>query len=288
MKRNMDKKKKKRRLIYTLFSSMILLGVLLLLAPIIFDMIDLAKRNDQVVKYEQQLPVEDPQLKLINKYNEMIDHQQKEEPADKVDVTEILKDLKTPIGYIDIPSIKLKNMVIYFGDSDWVLSRGIGTLPWTSLPSGGKNTLSGITGHSGLANQILFDNIRYLKNGDVFYVNAFGKRLAYQVYDQKVVDPNDKEAPKAFYVQEGKDLAALMTCTPLFINSHRLVVYGKRIPIKKAKEVKTAHRTVWSLDTIWIAVMLLFLLLLLFWLLYRYVRDKRKKKEMKKKDVTNS
>ena len=280
MKRNVDRKKQKRRIIYTLFSSVILLGVLLLLAPIIFDMVNLAHRKDMMTKYEQQLPVEDAQLTLIKKYNEMIYHQQKEESTETIKITEIQKNLKLPIRYIDIPSIKLKNMVIYFGDSDWVLNRGIGTLPWTSLPIGGKNTLSGITGHSGLANQILFDNIRYLNNGDIFYVNAFGKRLAYQVYDQKVIDPNDKEAIKAFYVQKDKNIAALMTCTPLFVNSHRLVVYGKRIPIKDAKKVKIAHRTIWSLDMIWITVLLLFLLLLLLWMLYRYFRDKRKKREI--------
>ncbi|WP_395530626.1 hypothetical protein, partial [Enterococcus lactis] len=74
MKRNVDRKKQKRRIIYTLFSSVILLGVLLLLAPIIFDMVNLAHRKDMMTKYEQQLPVEDAQLTLIKKYNEMIYH----------------------------------------------------------------------------------------------------------------------------------------------------------------------------------------------------------------------
>lgn len=285
MTESTSKKKRKRRMIYTLFSSVILLGILLLLAPMIYDMVNLAHRKDMVTKYEKQLPYDDAQFSLIKKYNQMIYHQQKEEPTEKIDITEIQRDLKTPIGYINIPSIKLKNMLIYFGDSDWVLDRGIGTLPWTTLPVGGKDTLSGITGHSGMANQILFDNIRYLKNGDVFYVNAFGKRIAYQVYKQKIVDPDDRNAAKAFYIQKDKDIAALMTCTPLFVNSHRLIVYGKRIPIKAAKEVKTAHRTVWSLDTIWIAVMLLFLLILLLWLIYRYFRNKRKEKENQTEDV---
>ncbi|MGX7164043.1 class C sortase [Enterococcus massiliensis] len=280
-KKKVDKKKRKRRMIYTFFSSIILLGVLLLLAPILFDMVDLAHRKEMVSQYEEKVPEKgNATLELVKKYNKMIYQQQKGEAVEEeVKITDIQSDLKTPIGFINIPSIHLINMVIHFGDSDWALNRGIGTLPWTTLPIGGKNTLSGITGHSGLANQILFDNIRHLKNGDVFYVNAFGENLAYQVYDQKVVDPRDEDAAKVFYVQEGKDIAALMTCTPLFINSHRLVIYGKRIPMKVAKKVKTARRTVWSLDAIWIATMLLFLLLLLLWLIYRYFRDKRKEKQ---------
>ena len=60
---------------------------------------------------------------------------------------------------INIPAVHLDPMVIYYGSSDWVLNRGIGNLSWTSLPVGGKNTLSVLTGHSGLANQIYFDNI---------------------------------------------------------------------------------------------------------------------------------
>ncbi|MBM7712202.1 class C sortase [Enterococcus xiangfangensis] len=279
-KKKVDKKKRKKRIIYTFFSSVILLGVLLLLAPIFFDMIDLAKRKDMVADYEQKVPEKgNATIELIKKYNKMIYQQQKGEAAEEVKITDIQSDLKTPIGFVNIPSIHLINMVIHFGDSDWVLNHGIGTLPFTTLPIGGKNTLSGVTGHSGLANQILFDNIRYLKNGDVFYLNAFGKETAYKVYDKKVVDPKDKDAVKAFYIQQDKDLAALMTCTPLFINSHRLVVYGKRIPLKAAKEVKTVHRTVWSLDTIWIATLLIFLLLLLLWLIYRYFRDRRKEKQ---------
>lgn len=31
-------------------------------------------------------------------------------------------------------------------------------------------------------------------------------------------------------IQEGKDLVTLITCTPYMINTHRLLVMGKRIP----------------------------------------------------------
>ncbi|MGX7164005.1 class C sortase [Enterococcus massiliensis] len=261
-----------------IFGSVIFLGVLLLIVPIFYDLVTQNHCKSVVTTYEEKIPEEkNTTLELIKKYNEMIYHQQKGKASEEVNITDIQKDLKKPIGYINIPSINLTNMLIYFGDSEWTLNQGIGTLPWTTLPIGGKNTLSGITGHSGLANQILFDNIRYLKKGDVFYLNTFGQNLAYEVYDQKTVDPNDKAAIEAFYIQENKDIVALMTCTPLFINSHRLIVYGKRVPIKAAKEVQTAHRTVWTLDTIRIAVLLLFLVLLLFWLIYHHFRNKQER-----------
>lgn len=279
VRKKIEKTQKGRRKVYTIFGSVIFLGVLLLIVPIFYDLVTQNHRKSVVTTYEEKIPEEkNTTLELIKKYNEMIYHQQKGKASEEVNITDIQKDLKKPIGYINIPSINLTNMLIYFGDSEWTLNQGIGTLPWTTLPIGGKNTLSGITGHSGLANQILFDNIRYLKKGDVFYLNTFGQNLAYEVYDQKTVDPNDKAAIEAFYIQENKDIVALMTCTPLFINSHRLIVYGKRVPIKAAKEVQTAHRTVWTLDTIRIAVLLLFLVLLLFWLIYRHFRNKQERK----------
>lgn len=279
VRKKIEKTQKGRRKVYMIFGSVIFLGVLLLIVPIFYDLVTQNHRKSVVTTYEEKIPEEkNTTLELIKKYNEMIYHQQKGKASEEVNITDIQKDLKKPIGYINIPSINLTNMLIYFGDSEWTLNQGIGTLPWTTLPIGGKNTLSGITGHSGLANQILFDNIRYLKKGDVFYLNTFGQNLAYEVYDQKTVDPNDKAAIEAFYIQENKDIVALMTCTPLFINSHRLIVYGKRVPIKAAKEVQTAHRTVWTLDTIRIAVLLLFLVLLLFWLIYRHFRNKQERK----------
>nr|WP_226999249.1 sortase [Schleiferilactobacillus harbinensis] len=126
-----------------------------------------------------------------------------------------------------------------------------------------------MTGHSGLANRIFFDNIRYLKNGDIIYVNVLGKRHAYAVAAKKVVDPESPSAIKAFYVQPGKDRIALMTCTPLFINTKRLIVYGERIPMKQAQAAETTNRTFWSVEHIWLASIGLFLILLLLALWWR-------------------
>lgn len=41
------------------------------------------------------------------------------------------------------------------------------------------------------------------------------------------VEPNDFEP---VLIQHGEDYATLLTCTPYMINSHRLLVRGKRIP----------------------------------------------------------
>ena len=45
-------------------------------------------------------------------------------------------------------------------------------------------------------------------------------------YDTNVVLPYETES---LHIEEGKDLASLITCHPYRHNSHRLVVYGERI-----------------------------------------------------------
>lgn len=217
-------------------------------------------------------------LRRAKAYNQKIFEQQQTLGA--ADGTPMIKAIfpkaKQPIGYINIPAIHLDPMVIYYGSSDWVLTRGIGNLPWTSLPIGGKNTLSTLTGHSGLANQIYFDNIKHLKNGDKVFVHSLGKNLAYKVYKRKIIDPNNKAALKALHVKQNKDEIALVTCTPVFVNSHRLIVYAKRTPYKAATKQHVATRDFWSLDHIFMMAILLFILLLILYLIYSKYRNRKR------------
>ncbi|APT17972.1 hypothetical protein FC62_GL001368 [Amylolactobacillus amylotrophicus DSM 20534] len=126
-----------------------------------------------------------------------------------------------------------------------MLEKGIGNLAWSSLPTGGKNTLSVLTGHSGLANQIYFDNIKHLKKGDIIYLNVFGDKLSYKVIGQQVIDPNNHAEYDHLYVKPGQDRITLMTCTPIFINSHRLLIFAKRVPTKVAQKTQIKHRNIW-------------------------------------------
>ncbi|WP_179395856.1 class C sortase [Lacticaseibacillus absianus] len=268
----MAKRSTRGRVYNAFFTTTLLIGVLLFLAPFLFNWQQTAKREQATSTYEQAyLPPAPGIAAKLKRYNEMIYAQQQKRAATKVDVATLQPDRRSPIGYLNIPSIKLKMMPLYFGDSDWVLNRALGTLPFTSLPTGGKNTMAGITGHSGLANRIFFDNIRYLQNGDVVYINAFGQQTAYQVYARKVVDPAKPSAVRAFYVQPGQDRIALMTCTPLFVNSHRLIVYGKRISMRQAKATVTVARDLWRVENLWLIAVVAFLLLLLiaWWLTRR-------------------
>ncbi|MDU0348889.1 class C sortase [Actinomyces sp. MRS3W] len=124
-----------------------------------------------------------------------------------------------------IPAIDL-DLPIYHGTSDETLLAGLGHLEGTSLPVGGVGTRSVITGHRGLADARMFTDLNRVEEGDKFIIEVFGEVLTYQVIDTKVVEPDETEALRA---QEDRDLVTLVTCTPLGINTHRILVTGERI-----------------------------------------------------------
>lgn len=126
---------------------------------------------------------------------------------------------------IKIPSIDL-DLPIYHGTSDETLKEGVGHLEGTALPVGGSSTHSVLTGHRGLAEAELFTNLDKVAIGDTFTIEVFGEVLTYQVIDTKVVEPEQTET---LYPQQGADLVTLVTCTPLGINSHRILVTAERI-----------------------------------------------------------
>ncbi|EAO51311.1 Sortase [Bacillus thuringiensis serovar israelensis ATCC 35646] len=61
------------------------------------------------------------------------------------------------------------------------MSRGIGHLDFSSLPIGGENTHTILTGHRGLPSAKLFTDLDKLSEGDLFYIHSLDKVLAYKV-----------------------------------------------------------------------------------------------------------
>jgi sortase A len=76
-----------------------------------------------------------------------------------------------------------------------------------------------------MPNARMFDDIHSLDVGDVFVLWTLREPYAYRVFDVQVVEPDDTGSLEP---QPGRDIVALVTCTPINVNSHRLVVYGER------------------------------------------------------------
>ena len=138
-----------------------------------------------------------------------------------------------------IPSIAA-DLPIYHGTSDEVLREGVGHLEGTALPVGGVGTHAVLTGHRGLADAELFTRLNEVAVGDTFTIEVFGEVLTYRVRETKVVEPADTET---LFPVPDEDLVTLVTCTPLGINTQRILVTGERVTPTPIEDVKAAGKT---------------------------------------------
>lgn len=146
-------------------------------------------------------------------------------------------------GYIEIPKLHVY-MVIYHGTGAVELEKGAGHMERTSLPVGGADTHAVITGHRGLPSAELFTELDKMEEKDVFYLHILNETLAYEVEHIEVVLSDQVNEVE---VVAGQDLVTLVTCTPYGINSHRILVTGKRIPCEP--EVKNKSRQ--AMQSVW-------------------------------------
>lgn len=137
---------------------------------------------------------------------------------------EILNISNGMMGYLKIPKIHV-SLPIYHGTGADALRSGIGHLPESAFPIGGEGNHSVLTGHTGLPSARLLTDLRELETGDQFYISILGDMLTYQVEEIQTVLPEEAEALTPV---PGEDQCTLVTCTPYGINSHRLLVTGKR------------------------------------------------------------
>ncbi|QTB90703.1 class C sortase [Bifidobacterium saguini] len=164
--------------------------------------------------------------------------------------------LSTPadgiMSTIDYPRLGI-NLPIRHGTGAATLAAGAGHLYGTSLPVGGTSTRTVISAHTGLADRLLFDRIslRQAREGDIFYITTLGRTLAYQVETISIVDPDDTSGIR---IQEGRDLATLLTCTPYGVNNQRILVTGHRTGMPDpAPEPGNAPRShAWIIPIMWI------------------------------------
>jgi sortase A len=118
------------------------------------------------------------------------------------------------------------DLPVYHGTSDETLLRGVGHLEGTSFPVGGVGTRSVLTAHRGLASSTLFSDLDKAKTGDTFTISVLDQVLAYRVVSTQVIEPGETEAIRA---DPERDLVTLVTCTPLGINTHRILVTAERV-----------------------------------------------------------
>ncbi|MGY3724548.1 sortase A [Granulicatella balaenopterae] len=177
------------------------------------------------------------------------------------------------MGTVIIPKIKQK-MIIYHGFTDETLEQGCGHIEGTSLPVGGNSTHSVYVAHRGLPDAKLFTDLDQLEEGDLFYFYVLGNYLAYEVDQMKTVLPNEVNN---IQIEEGQDLATLVTCTPYAVNSHRLLVRGHRVTCDKEQIEEDNNQIKKSLiEKMVLACVIFFVNILLFIALFiRNIKKRR-------------
>lgn len=125
-----------------------------------------------------------------------------------------------------------------------------------------------ISAHRGLPSAKLFTDLDRMEVGDIFTITVLNQILTYEVDQILIVEPSQMEA---LSVTQGEDYCTLLTCTPYGINSHRLLVRGKRIENIQGAIVihKEATKIPPYIVAPAIAIPILFLVLLLSLLTYR-------------------
>ena len=213
---------------------LLLLGLLLLLYPSVSDLLNSRRQSQVLREYEQDLEAleegkREEMLQKVRAYHRALlglpDRWQMEEDLHR-DYLAALDPCGTGVMCrLEIPAIGLA-LPVYHGTEPDVLQIALGHLEGSTLPVGGKGTHCVITGHCGLPSARLFTDLHRLKEGDRFTLWTLGRPLRYELSRISVVEPEDRSA-LAIEVEE--DLCTLMTCTPYGVNSHRLLLTGKRI-----------------------------------------------------------
>ena len=282
----MSKKKKKSN---KLFIFIFILGLAIMSYPMISNWYYRIESNNQVADYKEARDLLSDEeigrrMRLAKIYNDNLgnvtpkDPYSEEEKHKAIENYAQMLELRTKIGVITIPSIDVE-LPIYAGTNEEILQKGAGHLEGTSLPIGGESTHTVITAHSGLPSARLFTDLQKVKMGEKFYIENIAGTLAYQVDHIDVIDPSDFQQ---LLVVPGKDYATLLTCTPIMINTHRLIVRGHRVPYvpevdEKVKEDKGKN--------LGIDKRLIILLIFAIIILGRYLLSKRKKKLAKKREL---
>lgn len=123
------------------------------------------------------------------------------------------------IGILTIPKINL-TVAIGEGTDEKTLLHAVGHFPETTGP--GEVGNFAITGHRGHIFGPFFLRLDQVGVGDSILVKSGAKTHTYQVTETFVVEPQDS------WVLNPTEQAqiTLITCTPTWINTHRLVVKG--------------------------------------------------------------
>jgi LPXTG-site transpeptidase (sortase) family protein len=147
---------------------------------------------------------------------------------------EYSKPMSLSIDSLGIDNINVSTNVISYDEEVYnkVLKDGLAHFKGTPVCGDGGNCF--IYGHSAIETyferhrnnpETIFTRLEDIEIGDIIEIERDGKILKYKARKIKVIEPTDFSA---LDTQGDKETVTLMTCTPIGIGTHRLIVIGEK------------------------------------------------------------
>lgn len=185
------------------------LGVSIALIPFLKDKADIDITNQIVEKWEEDISNElnNQELEVKECYTES-------------DCT-LINELDGVNGIIEIPIIDLKLPILHGAIHD-NMKYSVATMTHKK-PLDGVNFT--VAGHRNIRKGKNFNRLNEVKIGDEIIVKNNDKIYSYNVVDKFIVEPSEIEILE----DTGKTEITLITCYPITISTHRLVIKGEAI-----------------------------------------------------------
>jgi sortase A len=266
----------------------LILGVMILLYPTVSDYWNSFHQSRAIASYLEEIESIDPvsyeqewaraeqyNRELMSKPNRFV--LSEEEYAEY----ESLLNLTGSgiMGYIEIPKINC-SLPVYHGTDEAVLQIAVGHIEGTSLPTGTPGSHTVLSGHRGLPSARLFTDLDQMEEGDLFVIRVMDRVMTYMVDQILIVLPEEMDG---LAIDPNEDYCTLVTCTPYGINSHRLLVRGRRTDNVEMEQIIKVVSDATQIKPILVAPVLAapMLLILLVWMMMSTGRKQRRRKVIK-------
>ena len=266
----------------------LVLGVMILLYPTVSDYWNSFHQSRAIASYLEQIENIDPvdyekEWARAEQYNRELSGKPNRFMLSEEEYAEYETMLNLTgsgiMGYIEIPKISC-SLPIYHGTDEAVLQIAVGHIEGTSLPTGGAGTHTVLSGHRGLPSARLFTDLDQMEEGDLFVIRVLDRVMTYMVDQILIVLPEEMDG---LAIDPKEDYCTLVTCTPYGINSHRLLVRGKRTDNVEMEQIIKVVSDATQIKPILVAPVLAapMLLILLIWMMISTGRKQQRRKIIK-------
>ena len=266
----------------------LILGVMILLYPTVSDYWNSFHQSRAIASYLEEIENIDPvnyerEWARAEQYNEALLNKPNRFVLSDEDYAEYETLLNLTgsgiMGYIEIPKINC-SLPVYHGTDEAVLQIAVGHIEGTSLPTGGPGTHTVLSGHRGLPSARLFTDLDQMEAGDLFVIRVMDRVMTYMVDQVLIVLPEEMDG---LAIDPNEDYCTLVTCTPYGINSHRLLVRGRRTDNVEMEQIIKVVSDATQIKPILVAPVLAapMLLVLLVWMMISTGRKQRRRKIIK-------